>query len=58
MTDPIPTIVNANSVGREQRWPLPSEEESLLDLIHLCFDEYLGMDPDPLDRSGKGFRHG
>jgi hypothetical protein len=35
-----PPIVNTEDGGREQRWPLPVDEQSLLDLIHLCFDEY------------------
>jgi hypothetical protein len=35
-----PPIVETEDGGREQRWPLPVDEQSLLDLIHLCFDEY------------------
>ena len=33
-------IVETEDGGREQRWPLPADEQSLLDLIHVCFDEY------------------
>lgn len=40
MIDPSPAIVETEDGGREQRWPLPTDEASLLDLIHLCFDEY------------------
>lgn len=35
-----PPVVENDGGGREQRWPLPVDEQSLLDLIHLCFDEY------------------
>ncbi len=40
MTDPNPAIVDADGGGREQLWPLPTDEQSLLDLIRLCFEEY------------------
>jgi hypothetical protein len=33
-------IVQTEDGGREQRWPLPADEKNLLELIHLCFDEY------------------
>lgn len=35
-----PPIVVTEDGGREQRWPIPADEESLLRLIHLLFDEY------------------
>ena len=35
-----PAIIETEGGGREQRRPLPADEQSLLDLIHLCFDEY------------------
>lgn len=35
-----PAIVVADGGGREQRWPLPTDEASLLDLIHLTFGDY------------------
>ncbi|GFG76427.1 DUF7676 family protein [Mycobacterium botniense] len=35
-----PAIVETESGGREQRWALPADEASLLELIHICFDEY------------------
>lgn len=35
-----PPTVEAEDGGREQRWPLPADEQSLLGLIHVCFDEY------------------
>jgi hypothetical protein len=40
MTDPNPPIVKTESGSREQRWPLPADEQHLLDLIRLCFNEY------------------
>jgi len=40
MTNPNPAIVDADGGGREQVWPLPTDEQSLLDLIHLCFEQY------------------
>ena len=40
MTNPNPAIVDADGGGREQVWPLPTDEQSLLDLIHLCFQQY------------------
>jgi hypothetical protein len=39
-TTAAPAIIETEGGGREQRWPLPADEQSLLDLIHLCFDEY------------------
>jgi len=35
-----PPIVDTEDGGHEQCWPLPTDEHSLLDLIHVCFDEY------------------
>ena len=35
-----PPIVETEDGGREQHWPLPADEQSLLDLIHICFDDY------------------
>ncbi len=35
-----PPIIVTESGGREQRWPIPADEESLLKLIHILFDEY------------------
>lgn len=35
-----PAITETEDGGREQRWPLPADEKNLLDLLHLCFDEY------------------
>jgi hypothetical protein len=35
-----PAIVEADGDGREQVWPLPTDEQSLLDLIQLCFEQY------------------
>jgi hypothetical protein len=35
-----PAVVRTDGGGREQIWPLPTDEQSLLDLIHLCFEEY------------------
>ena len=35
-----PEIVDTEDGGREQRWPLPTDEDSLLRLIRLLFDEY------------------
>ncbi|WP_430333418.1 DUF7676 family protein [Rhodococcus sp. ACT016] len=35
-----PPVVVTESGGREQRWPIPADEDSLLQLIHLLFDEY------------------
>ncbi len=34
------TIAETEDGRREHRWPLPAGEQSLLDLLHLCFDEY------------------
>ena len=39
MTTASPAIVDTDG-SREQVWPLPTDEQSLLDLIHLCFEEY------------------
>ena len=39
MTTASPVIVETDG-SREQVWPLPTDEQSLLDLIHLCFVEY------------------
>lgn len=38
--DNPPPIVDTFDGGREQTWPLPTDEENLLSLIHLLFDEY------------------
>lgn len=35
-----PPIVVTESGGREQRWPIPADEESLLNLLHILFEEY------------------
>ncbi|MGA7050078.1 MAG: hypothetical protein WBZ37_02180 [Mycobacterium sp.] len=35
-----PPIVETEGGGREQHWPLPTDEQSLLELIIICFDEY------------------
>lgn len=35
-----PEIVETEDGGREQHWPLPTDKDSLLELLHLCFDEY------------------
>jgi hypothetical protein len=35
-----PPVVDTEDRGREQLWPLPTDQQSLLDLLHLCFDEY------------------
>ncbi|OBH17396.1 hypothetical protein EHH44_14690 [Mycolicibacter terrae] len=35
-----PPIVDTEDRGREQLWPLPADQQSLLELLHLCFDEY------------------
>lgn len=35
-----PAIVHTEDGGREQRWPLPHDEQSLLDLLSLVFDTY------------------
>jgi hypothetical protein len=39
MTTASPPIVETDG-SREQVWPLPTDEQSLLDLIHLCFEQY------------------
>jgi hypothetical protein len=39
MTTASPAIVETDG-SREQVWPLPTDEQSLLDLVHLCFDQY------------------
>ncbi|ORX05484.1 DUF7676 family protein [Mycolicibacillus trivialis] len=35
-----PAIIETEDGGREQSWPLPTDQDSLLKLLHLCFDEY------------------
>ncbi|WP_241997475.1 hypothetical protein [Rhodococcus sp. SMB37] len=35
-----PEIVDTEDGGREQHWSLPTDEDSLLRLIRLLFDEY------------------
>lgn len=35
-----PPIVDTEDGGREQRWPLPTDEASLLQLLRWCFEEY------------------
>lgn len=40
MTEPHPALIETEDGGREQCWPLPTDERSLLDLIRLCFNEY------------------
>jgi hypothetical protein len=35
-----PDIVETEDGGKEQLWPLPADQKNLLDLLHLCFDEY------------------
>ncbi|OBJ52920.1 hypothetical protein [Mycobacterium sp. 1423905.2] len=40
MTDPSPDLIATEDGGQEHRWPLPVDERSLLDLIHMCFAEY------------------
>lgn len=40
MTEPVPPVVETEGAGREQRWPLPADEQHLLDLLGLCFNEY------------------
>lgn len=39
-TDAAPPIVVSDNGGREQRWPLPVDEKTLLELIELCFGRY------------------
>lgn len=66
MIDFSPAVQTTEDNGREQVWPLPTDEESLrdepafsqLELWDRLRAEFLWLDPDPLDRSGKGFRHG
>lgn len=36
----VAQTVTTEDGGTEHRWPLPHDEQSLLDLIHLCFDKY------------------
>ena len=38
LTDP--PLTETEDGGLEQLWPLPTDEQSLLDLLHLCFDQY------------------
>ena len=66
-----PAILDTEDGGREQRWPLPTDEDSLLRLVRLLFEDYwndmwfglliegsaLELQSDPRDRTGKGFRH-
>lgn len=40
MTTTGPVDVTTESGGREQRWPVPADEGSLLRLIELVFEEY------------------
>ena len=40
MAEFSPAIRNTEDNGREQVWPLPTDEQSLLELIRLCFEEY------------------
>jgi hypothetical protein len=40
MTIASPAVVLTDGDSREQVWPLPTDEQSLLDLIHLCFEQY------------------
>jgi hypothetical protein len=40
MTATGAALVETEDGGREQVWSLPADEQSLLDLIHLCFGEY------------------
>lgn|GEM_PF-6236168 len=40
MTELSPAIRSTEDNGREHVWPLPTDEQSLLDLIRLCFEEY------------------
>jgi hypothetical protein len=40
LTEFSPAIRGTEDNGREQVWPLPTDERSLLDLIRLCFEEY------------------
>lgn len=35
-----PEIITTEDGGREQRWPLPHDEDALLDLLHRVFDTY------------------
>lgn len=35
-----PPIVVTEGGGREQVWPIPADEQSLLNLMHILFDEY------------------
>jgi hypothetical protein len=40
LIDFSPPVLTTEDHGREQLWPLPTDEQSLLDLIRLCFEEY------------------
>jgi hypothetical protein len=40
LIDFSPPVLTTEDNGREQLWPLPTDEQSLLDLIRLCFEEY------------------
>lgn len=35
-----PPVIDAPGGGREQRWPLPVDEKSLLDIVHLLFEQF------------------
>ncbi len=35
-----PPIIETEDGGQEQLWPLPVGEENVLELLHMCFDEY------------------
>ncbi len=39
-TSTAPAIVETEGGGREQIWPLPTDEANLLSLLRLCFEEY------------------
>ncbi|WP_305092433.1 hypothetical protein [Prescottella sp. R16] len=40
MTVTGPVDVTTESGGREQRWPFPVDEDSLLKLVHILFEEH------------------
>jgi hypothetical protein len=48
---PSPFLTNEQQMRDQPVW-------SQLELWDRLRARYLGLDPDPLDRSGKGFRHG
>lgn len=35
-----PPVIDTPGDGREQRWPLPVDEDSLLDIVHLLFEQF------------------